>query len=129
MGGQLRLEIAEPGADAERLDTLVGYLRAELLQLDIDDVTRPVGHDVPPGARGTSVTAVDSLLVTLTQSAQNLRSLISTVIAWLHRGDGQSRVVRLEIDGDRIELSQASAAQQERLVALFISRHAVLAVN
>jgi hypothetical protein len=30
----------------------------------------------------------------------------------------------LELDGDALELSQASAADQERLIELFVSRHA-----
>jgi hypothetical protein len=32
--------------------------------------------------------------------------------------------VRLELDGDALELSQASAADQERLIELFVARHA-----
>jgi len=32
--------------------------------------------------------------------------------------------VRLEIDGDVLELSETSAADQDRLIGLFIARHA-----
>jgi hypothetical protein len=32
--------------------------------------------------------------------------------------------VRLELNGDVLELSEASAADQNRLIELFISRHA-----
>jgi hypothetical protein len=32
--------------------------------------------------------------------------------------------VRLELDGDALELSQASPADQERLIKLFLERHA-----
>jgi hypothetical protein len=32
-------------------------------------------------------------------------------------------MVRLELDGDALELSQASADDQERLIELFVSRH------
>jgi len=32
--------------------------------------------------------------------------------------------LRLELDGDALEPSQASAADQERLIELFVSRHA-----
>ena len=39
MHGEVRLQLSEDGADAERLEAQTGYLRAELLQLDVDDVT------------------------------------------------------------------------------------------
>src|SRR5258707_13295584 len=39
MGGELRLHLSEEDADVERLAMLVGYLRSELLQLDVEDVT------------------------------------------------------------------------------------------
>jgi hypothetical protein len=31
--------------------------------------------------------------------------------------------VRLELDGDVLELSQVTAADQQRLIELFVSRH------
>jgi hypothetical protein len=49
--------------------------------------------------------------------------VVSAISAWLRRGEGTRRTVRLELDGDALELSQASAADQERLIELFVSRH------
>jgi hypothetical protein len=125
MDGELRLEISEKGADAERLAGLTGYLRAELLQLDVEDVAAPQAGEPPPGARVVSVAAVGALLIGLGQSAEGLRSVVSAIRDWLRRGEGTSRTVRLELDGDALELSQASAADQERLIGLFVSRHAM----
>ena len=124
MDSELRLQISEEGADAERLAALTGYLRAELLQLDVEDVTAPQAGAAPPGARVVGVAAVGALLVALGQSADGLRSVVSAIGAWLRRGEGTPRTVRLELDGDALELSQASAADQERLIELFVSRHA-----
>ena len=121
---ELRLEISEEEADAARLAALTGYLRAELLQLDVEDVITPQSGDVPPGARVIGVAAVGTLLVALGQSADGLRAVVSAISAWLRRGEGTHRTVRLELDGDALELSQASAADQERLIELFVSRHA-----
>src|SRR5579859_2706825 len=110
MGEELRLRISEDGADAERLATLSGYLRLELLQLEIENVVAlPVG-DVPPGARGSGAVSAGALLVALGQSAQGLRSVVSVVMDWLRRGNGTARSVRLELDGDALELSRASKA-------------------
>jgi hypothetical protein len=62
-------------------------------------------------------------VVALGSSADSLRSVIGTVRDWLRRGDGVRRTVRLELDGDAIELSEVSAADQERLINLFITKH------
>lgn len=123
MSGELRLQLAEEGADAEHLMMLTGYLRAELLQLDVEDVTALQAGEPPPGSRVFGVATVGVLLVALGQSAEGLRSVISAIRDWLRRGEGPGRTVRLELDGDALELSQASAADQERLIELFVSRH------
>ena len=124
MDGELRLQLSEDGADAERLAALTGYLRAELLQLDVEDVTALPAGAPPPGARAFSADTVGALLIALGQSAEGLRSVVSTIRDWLRRGDGTQRTVRLELGGDALELSQASAADQERLIELFVRRHA-----
>ena len=123
MDVELRLQLSEEEADAARLAELTSYLRAELLQLDVEDVITPQDGDVPPGARVVGVAAVGTLLVALSQSVDGLRSVVAVIRDWLRRGDGTRRTVRLELDGDALELSQASAADQERLIELFVSRH------
>ena len=124
MNAELLLQISEEEADTARLAEVTGYLRAELLQLDVENVTTPQSGDVPPGARVVSVAAVGTLLVALGQSVDGLLSVVSAITDWLRRGEGTRRTVRLELDGDALELSQASAADQERLIELFVSRHA-----
>jgi hypothetical protein len=123
MAGELRLQLSEEGADAERLAVLTGYLRTELLRLDVEDVrTLPAGEP-PPDARVSGVATVGALLIALGQSAQGLQSVVSVIRNWLRRGGGTGRAVRLELGGDALELSQASAADQDRLIKLFIGRH------
>jgi hypothetical protein len=124
MDAELLLQISEEEADTARLAEVTGYLRAELLQLDVENVTTPQSGDVPPGARVVSVAAAGALLVALGQSVDGLRSVVSAITDWLRRGEGTRRTVRLELDGDALELSQASVADQERLIELFVSRHA-----
>jgi hypothetical protein len=124
MGSELRLRLAEDGADSERLASLTGFLRQELLQLDVEDVTALRTGPPPPGARAFDVAAVGGLLVSLSSSAEGLRAVVSAIRRWLARGDGIRRTVRLEIGGDALELSEATAADQERLIDVFIRRHA-----
>ncbi len=123
MGGELRLRISEDDADAGRLAELSRYLCAELLQLDVEDVTALPGNEPTPGSRAFGAAEISGLLVLLGQSADGLRSVVGAVTAWAGRGGGTRRTVRLELDGDALELSQASAADQERLISLFVSRH------
>jgi hypothetical protein len=120
---ELRLHFAEDGADPERVAVLTGYLRDELRQLDVDDVSALSAGVPPPGSRAFDAVAVGGLLVTLGRSADGLRSVVGAVRKWLARGDGVRRTVRLELGGDVLELSEASAAEQQRLIDLFVRRH------
>jgi len=123
MGGELRVQVSEEGADAEWLAVLAGYLRAELVQLHVEDVAPLPAGESPPGARASGIAVVGGLLVSLGQSLEGLQSVVSTISGWLRRGEGSGRRVRLELDGDVLELSQVSADDQERLIGLFVSRH------
>jgi len=123
MGG-LRVQISEDGADAERLDALSRYLRSELLELDVENVTALPGDESPPGARVFETAVAGGLLVTIGEAADSFRAVILTIRTWLQRGEGTGRKVRVEIDGDALELSDASPAEQDRLIELFASRHA-----
>jgi hypothetical protein len=123
MDDELRLHLSEEGADAARLAALTGYLRSELLRLDVEDVRALPAGEPPPGTRAFGVATVGALMVALGQSAEALRSVVSAIGDWLGRGAGKDRTIRLELDGDVLELSQANAADQEQLIELFVRRH------
>jgi len=89
----------------------------------VEDVTALRAGEPPPGARVFDVIAVGGLLVSLGGSASGLGAVVSEIRKWLARGDGTRRTVRLEIGGDVLELSEATKADQDRLVDLFIDRH------
>ena len=124
MDSVIHVQLAEEDADGERLEALTGFLRKELLQLDVDSVTELAAGEVPLGARGADAAAVGELLVGLGSAAQGLSAVISAIKAWLSRGGSSSRRVRLQIGGDVLELSAATAADQDQLIGLFIGRHA-----
>ena len=124
MDGELRLHLSEEGADAERVTVLTGYLRAELLQLDVvEEVSALPAGEPLPGARMFGVATVGALLIVLGQSAEGLRSVVSAVRGWLRRGEGKGSHGVAGARGDALELSQASAADQDRLIELFVGRH------
>ena len=123
MDGELRLLLEEDGADAERVDLLTGHLRRELAQLDVERVRPLPAGAAPPGTRALDAAVIGGLLVTLGQSGAGLAAVITAIRGWLARTPGPARTVRVELGGDVIELSEASAAEQDRLIELFVSRH------
>jgi hypothetical protein len=123
VGEEIRLYFAEDDADPERVAAMTGYLRDELRQLDVDEVRALPGGEAPAGSRALDAVAIGGLLITLGKSADGLRSVVGTIRQWLSRGDGVRRTVRLELGGDVLELSEASAAEQQRLIELFVRKH------
>jgi hypothetical protein len=119
---RLAVEVsAGPAADAEELDELVGQLRRELLELDVESVDRARGGPAPSGARAVDVLALGTLLVSLVDPATVLPAVVAAVEMWL-RGRGQ-RSVKLELDGDVLEVTGLSSADQRRLVDGWLARH------
>ncbi|OKJ91860.1 hypothetical protein [Amycolatopsis sp. CB00013] len=123
MTAAVRVQLGEEGADAERVERLAGYLRGELIDRGVSDVKALPAGEAPPGSRGFDVATAGGLLVTLGKSADGLRSVVTAVREWLSRGGRVKRTVRLEIDGDVLELSEATLTDQDKLVDLFVSRH------
>jgi hypothetical protein len=124
MERQLLLRVIEDEADAQRVEELARVLQQELLELDVDDVEQLRGGPVPPGARAIDVAAVGALLVTLGQSVASLKTVLSAVRSWLSRSAGSQRTVKIEMGGDVLELTAVGAAEQQRLIELFVNRHA-----
>jgi hypothetical protein len=60
--------------------------------------------------------------VSLARSPGALRAVAKAVHRWVTAQ--QNRTARLELDGDTIELTGVSSRDQERLVELWVDRHA-----
>jgi hypothetical protein len=120
--GQLLVQLqAGPDLDAEELGQLADRLQSELLELDVDAV-RPVEEgEAPEGSKGVGLLALGGLLVQFA-GPDVLQSVISGIRSWL--GRQRARSVKLTLDGDSIELTAASSADQARLIDLWVARHA-----
>jgi hypothetical protein len=122
---EIVLTVAEDGADEERLDDLGRMLRAELRDLpeaaSVDALTK---GEAPPGTRGGLVAAAGALVVTAQPQVAAVVKVVTSLWEWLRRGGGGRRTIRLEVDGDVIELSGASNELQEKLVEDWIARRA-----
>jgi hypothetical protein len=113
---------ARGDVDEEELEELTSKLRRELEQLEVDEVERPVVGEAPEGTRALDVLALGTLVVKLVQSAQPLREVVQTVRRWLGN-QPKSSSVRIEMDGDSIELSSVSSAEKDKLINAWIERH------
>jgi hypothetical protein len=121
--GELSVELqAVPDTDMEELAQLTDRLRAELLDLDVYSVQQPVRGEAPEDAKGASLLAVGELVVRLVASAEVLTGIIGGVRSWLERN--RVRSVKITLDGDTLELPHVSSAEQERLINLWVTRHA-----
>src|SRR6266496_3801762 len=119
----LRLHLAERGADAERLDHVTRNLRQELASLDVQSVTALPAGPAPVGTRALDAATVGGVLIALGQSTTALQTIITTIRSWLGRGASVQRTVRVEINGDVLELANAASEEQDRLVALRSEEH------
>lgn len=117
---ELRMEVSVgPEADSEALESATRLLRQELLELDVAAVERPPGGPPPPGARSIEALALGALVVTATEGA--VGAIFHVLRGWLRR-DG-ARSVKLEIDGDSIEIADPSDETERQLIEAFLSRH------
>ncbi len=114
---------ADPDADEQELAELTGRLREELLELDVDDVELVRGGEPPAGAKGLDVVQVGELLVSAVTSSHVLSAIVGVVQSWLARA--RQRSVKIEIDGDVLEVGGLSSAEQQRLIDQWIAKHGV----
>lgn len=123
MDRTLHILLTEEGAEAEDVARLTGYLRDELLELDVDDVTALPGGEAPPGARAVDIAQIGALMVALGSSANALSQVVTAVRSWLGRFHENRPSLRLEMDGDAIEVSTATDEQVTEAFRVFMQRH------
>lgn len=116
---QVRIDLWDVALDADRLDELTSGLRLELLDAGLP--SEPAADDVPPpaGARAVDAVTVGAIVVTLASGVNVLRETLALVRDWRarHRQTG----IRLRIGDREIELTSATEATEERLLAAFLA--------
>ncbi len=120
----LRVEVAGPTDDAE-LAQLAANLREELLQLDVATVDLVTAGPAPAGTRAGGVLEAGALIVSLVASSGLLEAVANAVWSWASRPGKRS--VRLELDGDVLEVAGVSSREQRRLIQTWIDRQAARA--
>lgn len=112
---------ADPEADAAELAELAAQLRDQLLELDIERADPVTVGPAPPGTRGGESVLAGALTVVLTLSSKLLTAVIATVQSWVTAMGARS--VKLEIDGDVLEVTGITRDDQRELIQAWIDRH------
>ena len=120
MSTELRLELIDPGVDDEELEELAASLRLELLELDVESVSPVVLGSAPEGSKGLELAALGALLVRVHDSLPVVRTVVTTVRDWLVRAGSAGRSLTITVEGRTLELSAATAEQQQLLVEEFV---------
>ncbi|MGW5430114.1 effector-associated constant component EACC1 [Streptomyces sp. NPDC004059] len=126
MENQLLIRLSEEGADDERVEQLTGYLREELLALDVEDVRPVPAGEIPPGARVVDVALAGTLMVSLGKSLAGLGQVMSVLRDWLGKRHTARPSVTLTVDGDTVELSSATDEQVNQLLRIFVEKHSAV---
>jgi hypothetical protein len=112
---------AGPEADAEELAALAVQLRGQLLELDIESAEPATVGQAPPGTRAGEILIAGALTVMLAQSSGLLTAIVETVKSWASLS--RERSVKLEVDGDVLEVNGITRSDQRDLIQAWIDRH------
>jgi Effector Associated Constant Component 1 len=112
----------DPESDPEVRERLIRQLRAELSELDVESADLAAGGPAPDNAKAADPVSLGAIVVALSASGGVFTSVVETLRDWLGRHSGRHRIA-VTIDGDTIELEQATAAQQDELVRAYVHRH------
>jgi hypothetical protein len=114
---ELRVQVQGlPDSDDEERVELASRLRAEMVEQGVEDVAHPQAQ-APEGAKGATLEWAQ-LVVGL---AGSIGPLLAALRGWI--GRHPDAAITLEIDGDTLTLEQASPADRQRLVEVFLARH------
>lgn len=112
---------ANSDADAEELRRLAVQLRRHLKELDIESADHTYVGPAPPNTRAGEIFVAGALTIMLAQSSGLLTALVETVRSWVSRG--AERRVKLEIDGDVLEINGITRSEQRELIQAWIDRN------
>ncbi len=118
---EVRVGIASEGLDADALADCVARLGEELADLDVHEVAGAPAGNAPPGAKGVELMAIGALVVKLARSTRVLGQVVDALRDWMARNHADS--VRLEIDGDVLEIKGATPEERKTLIEAWVRRH------
>lgn len=120
---QVRVRVLDTGGDAARTEEDTAKLRAELRELDVEDVRLAPGAGPPLGTRAASAVEIGGLLITAVETPVVLGQIVSLVHDWLFRNRGAYNA-ELVIGDDKLVVTGVSRETQERLIQEWLDARA-----
>lgn len=119
-GAKLTLHV-QPNSDddLEELTKVIMRLRAKLLELDVEKVIPVTESTIPNNAKG--IASLAGALIVHLGTLNGLRSVVDAVRNWTSR---TNRTIEVSIGGDVLKLTGVTSQQQEKIIDVWISRHA-----
>lgn len=108
-------------AEAEELARLAVQLRQQLVELDIESAEPATAGPAPPDTRAGELLTAGALIVMLVRSPEIFKALVETVQLWISLSRGRS--VKLEIDGDKLELNGITRKDQRAVIQAWVNRN------
>lgn len=97
-------------------------------QLDVDRVSTAGTGGPTAHARGIGAASAEAILVAAGTALQGLSAAAMVARDWPKREpEGGVSRVRIQIDGDALELPYATSQEEERLFGMLLERHAAKA--
>ncbi len=118
----MRLDVVDDAREEEELADDAASLHRELLALDGIEVSRASTSEPADGTRSPELLAIGAFLVSLKPTLEQLASVVHAVRGWLQRR-GSHRTIRLELDGDVLEMTGATSDVQAKLADQWIRAH------
>ncbi|MDI6098779.1 hypothetical protein QLQ12_09225 [Actinoplanes sp. NEAU-A12] len=113
------LSVVDADLDAAEIEDALIRLRRELLgHAGVVDARTVPGTPAPAGSK-----AVDGLIAALSVALTDpgvLAAVVEAVRAW---GARRGRTLRVEIDGDVLDLAGVTSAQQQQVIDAWLRRH------
>lgn len=118
---RLIVSIGNDHLDPEEVEDALRWLRDELLELDTVARVDPVSAGAAPAGSRSVDTGVLAALAIAVSHPEVLGALIETVRGWATR---QDRTVKVDIDGDVLELTGVTSLQQQQIIDAWLRRRA-----
>jgi hypothetical protein len=117
----LGIQVVGVGEDDLELEEATLQLRRELIELDVEGVEARSYGDPGPGVRSVDLIGLGSLVVNVVQS-EAFKEVVTAIISWL--GRRRQGAVKLEVNGDVLELTGLSSQEQRRVCDEWLRRNA-----
>ncbi|AGL17098.1 hypothetical protein [Actinoplanes sp. N902-109] len=117
---EMKVSVLEPGANQDRLFRTTRNLQERVQETRVSVRRPPAVVPAPPGTRAGDIATIGEFVVAVQAAVPVVAAVVRAVRQWLADSAQPARKVRVEIDGDVLELDAATPEQQDKIVDGFL---------